>query len=88
MDIATVRRSDHCDFGRWIAGEATASGEIQRRAATSRAHFHEQAAAMLRMIETGQVDAARVSLTSDDGVGGAISDLTGILVEWAAEAGV
>lgn len=62
LDIATVRRDDCCDLGRWLHGEGArrhGSGATFRHLVLTHQTFHEAAADVLTVCLDGRRDTAR-----------------------------
>lgn len=83
-DVATVGRSDACEFGRWLRDlqPGTADEHAHREAGSLHAQFHREAARVLTLISGGDVAAAATAIAPGGDFAEASRRLTRVMLDW------
>ncbi|MBZ0150896.1 MAG: CZB domain-containing protein [Planctomycetes bacterium] len=87
-DATKVERDDLCEFGKWLQGGIDTASKASPDFTTAKAahtRFHQEAAKVLRLVASQQVDAAKKCLEHDYSV--ISTQLVQTLMAWKAKGG-
>ncbi len=82
--VDVVRQDDQCEFGKWLATLQPSAAEAphMQKAKDLHAQFHREAANVLKLVETGQKDAAGKALGQGSTFEKVTTQLTLTLMNW------